>query len=559
MRRKIIIIHAFIIINLSIISTAKAGGIGEIGDPVILPSTKHKILVLEYDNPETALWGRELSQVIAQEILGSILGVSDVGVINLRQKSEHFDLTSEKVEAIALQQGAHVVIWGEFYQNDKNVYIHSHLRIIKRKDYPESSLGLSLSTKWGVLNANPPTLQINFAPVAVPKQLLRNLHEFYSQTNTIHAEPRNDARKLGNLKTKDTYYIREIVGDWTRIGVSNGLTGWIRHATLGSENELNDIRVVVRFSQGLLQYLAGSFSSAQDTLMNYIIHYGKEQDPMNRALAHILLANSRLRAEGYEHELPPEEEISIEYLKASDLLPNNASPVNYLTIALMLKYGTYSFDVPEMHKLEEELIRVIKLDNNTDSVHNLYILYRIAAEEGFLKNVTMDNVDYESALSEQVRLLEEMFGIKPYGPANIVHANEHSITIMEAPTFGTGPASKGLIRGIVKGLDVNDLDNYRVVIYSRTHRFYVQPFQDAPYTAIHKNGNWVASIHLGREYVALLVKKNGSRWPPWPSVVQDILMDVDGVEIIDIDVAEPGFRSQEPERDRPAPYSPYRD
>jgi len=126
-------------------------------------------------------------------------------------------------------------------------------------------------------------------------------------------------------------------------------------------------------------------------------------------------------------------------------------------------------------------------------------------------------------------------------------SGEISIAIREAPRSGVYPG-KGVIKGIVKGLDASDVNKYRVVIYSETDQFYVQPFEDNPYTSIRRNGEWSANIFLANaSYAALLVKQTGSGWPMWPSPLRRLPTTVDGVEIIDMDVVEPGFKLQQPD------------
>jgi hypothetical protein len=51
-------------------------------------------------------------------------------------------------------------------------------------------------------------------------------------------------------------------------------------------------------------------------------------------------------------------------------------------------------------------------------------------------------------------------------------------------------------------------DDYRVVIYSLTTTWYVQPMKTDSMTAIRSDGTWRAQIQLGRRYAALLVPKN---------------------------------------------------
>jgi len=123
-----------------------------------------------------------------------------------------------------------------------------------------------------------------------------------------------------------------------------------------------------------------------------------------------------------------------------------------------------------------------------------------------------------------------------------VGSGEISISITEPPKSGVYP-SKGVIKGIVKGLEqlsTSERKQYKVVIYSETDAYYVQPFENNPYTAIRKNDKWSANIFLAdSSYAALLVKKTGSKWPSWPSPVRSLPEDVEDVEIIDVDQVEP--------------------
>ncbi len=415
MRYKFLAIYIVIIISF-LTSVGETAIIKEIGDPNVMPRFRNKIVVLEYDTPET--WGQELSQVIAQETIGSIRGVNGIGVINLRQPTERVGLSPEKIEEIAREQEALVVIWGELYQDAANVYLHSHLRIFPRETHPESLLNLLLETSEGVINANPPTLQINFTPMKISSKSLKDLHTFYDQTITIRKGADHNAEPIGTLKLGDEYELIMPKDDWTKITVhKRNITGWIRHSTLGSQEELTDIRSVIYFAHGILQYATGNYETAENTFINYLEKYGEKQDKMNKALAHILLGNSRLQAKGYKNFLPPEEKISKEYLSAVELLPNNASPLNYLAIARFMRYGIeqHTHNIPEINDIEERLIHVIKLENNIDSVRNLRIFYNHALKERSKNIVVPTDVTYNfcgdkysNAILERIRLLKEI-------------------------------------------------------------------------------------------------------------------------------------------------------
>lgn len=79
-----------------------------------------------------------------------------------------------------------------------------------------------------------------------------------------------------------------------------------------------------------------------------------------------------------------------------------------------------------------------------------------------------------------------------------------SITITQAPPPGRGGENEmDVIGGSVRG--VSNLTEVRVVIYTITDKWYVQPWYDSPYTKINNDGSWRTRIHLGSEYMALLV------------------------------------------------------
>lgn len=66
------------------------------------------------------------------------------------------------------------------------------------------------------------------------------------------------------------------------------------------------------------------------------------------------------------------------------------------------------------------------------------------------------------------------------------------------------------IEGVVRGVKPMDA---RVVLYTHAgDRWWVQPLENAPFTAITSQFHWTSRIHLGFEYAALLVHRSYS--PP---------------------------------------------
>src|SRR5262245_36650202 len=78
------------------------------------------------------------------------------------------------------------------------------------------------------------------------------------------------------------------------------------------------------------------------------------------------------------------------------------------------------------------------------------------------------------------------------------------VEFTRVPAQGQGSDSRGDISGRVSGLDAPQ--NYKVVLYCHTDRWYVQPEAASPLTDIAKDGTWSNWTHLGGRYAALVVQ-----------------------------------------------------
>jgi len=66
-----------------------------------------------------------------------------------------------------------------------------------------------------------------------------------------------------------------------------------------------------------------------------------------------------------------------------------------------------------------------------------------------------------------------------------------------------GPLTMGVIMGRIDGPH----EGLKVVLYARSaNRWYVQPYDYAPFTTIHPDSTWNSGTHLGTDYAALLVR-----------------------------------------------------
>lgn len=104
-----------------------------------------------------------------------------------------------------------------------------------------------------------------------------------------------------------------------------------------------------------------------------------------------------------------------------------------------------------------------------------------------------------------------------------------SIKIEVAPPWDPGGESN---MARISGSTQNAPPGSRVVIYSRGDIWWVQPYANAPFTDLDvRSGRWQTDIHLGTEYVVLLVKSgyDAKATLPAPPVMKADVLAMDSV------------------------------
>ena len=90
---------------------------------------------------------------------------------------------------------------------------------------------------------------------------------------------------------------------------------------------------------------------------------------------------------------------------------------------------------------------------------------------------------------------------------SFAQAQAPAIKFTKVPPSGGGPDRLEAIAGVVSNVDVKACD-CRIILYSLTDQYWVQPFAENPYTELRSDNTFEAAIHLGEQYFALLVKKS---------------------------------------------------
>src|SRR5262249_49249679 len=95
-----------------------------------------------------------------------------------------------------------------------------------------------------------------------------------------------------------------------------------------------------------------------------------------------------------------------------------------------------------------------------------------------------------------------MVGLAVTGCARKPAAPEYAVEFTLVPEAASGgPDRMAPIAGRVRGARPGQ----RVVLFTKSGAWWVQPFRFRPFTTIEPDSSWKSRIHLGTEYAALLV------------------------------------------------------
>ncbi len=85
--------------------------------------------------------------------------------------------------------------------------------------------------------------------------------------------------------------------------------------------------------------------------------------------------------------------------------------------------------------------------------------------------------------------------------------NDPKIIIDTKPTINWTPQSEDLLSISGRIINLNDPENYIIVVYALTNYWYVQPFDNESITLVGAKGEWHLQTHAGGEYCVILARK----------------------------------------------------
>ena len=99
--------------------------------------------------------------------------------------------------------------------------------------------------------------------------------------------------------------------------------------------------------------------------------------------------------------------------------------------------------------------------------------------------------------------LAVVIGLSAAGCGNETPKANPSIQFSAIPPAAVGGSDRV---AAIDGRGTGARHGQRIVIYTRSGVWWVQPTTAQPFTTVELDGTWKSSIHLGTEYAALLVE-----------------------------------------------------
>ncbi len=381
----------------------------ELRQPTSLPRNDLRVVVMDFESPDSNYLGNTLARVFATELVSSLRDMGGVLARTTKSETERVSLNDAAPDEIGLAEKATLVVWGEYYFEGDTVTVVAHARLTPIPPQTVRDFSLVYSATDGELIARPLTEHVNFKSILLNRSILERLHAQFSAGIVLRAAPSESAASAGTFPGGQNGLFLSREPGWIQIRTGAGQLGWMQMTS-----ELNSLTEIAGspagFVTGTALFAVGDYRAAENAFTSYLNTAGRSQDPVNGASARLLLGNTRLRVADVTKSLPKDESISAEFERAATLLPDDAAPAEHLAITRLLRYeGTPDAVRAEGLKASErDLIRTLQEDADSTHVSNMRTFYALATKRQFLKDASMSTDDYEAAVGGRNNILDQM-------------------------------------------------------------------------------------------------------------------------------------------------------
>ena len=203
--------------------------------PFVFSTAAVNVVVLPYEAAQTlpaAGLGDKLSALFQMEVLRSIAKFGSVGAVQMVGTAAECnpDLVIAKLlgrtagakATVGKTQGL-IVVWGRFYRQGDDVFVQTFCRFLRAG--VEETFDVSVGGRRFSAPISAPAFACSSWKVTVAD--LQNFEEQFRKSTILFPTPQSTS---GSPLPSEPmpYWISDIQGDWMKITLQNGPTGWIR-------------------------------------------------------------------------------------------------------------------------------------------------------------------------------------------------------------------------------------------------------------------------------------------------------------------------------------------
>ena len=330
---------------------AHAGMVSPCEDPTVLSGAKVQVFIFPYaSESRLTAKGHALATLMQRHVLFAALKYPSIGVAELTESTERCNY-EKVVDRIRAQLGTGqtaIFLYGRVFEQGPNIYLKSSVSVAAEPGSRATQWPLASSGQATITTMTPSEVQA-FAPRTIPLTFLERLEPSQQQARRVHSEPNEQSSHIdlpADPSDRFTFLVLEARNDWMRIRVlSIGMEGWVPAHALATGDQLKGEFPELYFVDGLVGYYSLSSgagraeplaNSTRSSLNRYLqaTESLPESDP--RALALMLMGNTRLRASGLEWPTATLKEAREDYRRAVAASPTWTSARSHLLASTTL-------------------------------------------------------------------------------------------------------------------------------------------------------------------------------------------------------------------------------
>ena len=239
--------------------------------PFVFKTAAVNVVVLPYEAAQTLTpvggLGDKLSSLLQQEILRSIAKFGSVGAVQMTGTSAECNPDLVIAKLLGRTPGAKatldkgkglVVVWGRFYRQGGDLFVQTYCRFFRNG--VEETFDVSVDGRRFSAAISAPAFAC--ASWRVTMADLENFEAQFRRSTLLYSTPK-DGSSGSPIPEQAPYWISDTQGEWMKITIQNGPSGWIRLSGARDTWSLTRWLPELKYIEGLAGYLRTRVAAAQ--------------------------------------------------------------------------------------------------------------------------------------------------------------------------------------------------------------------------------------------------------------------------------------------------------